>query len=120
MNTTKNQEVAQLEAKLAAAQAMIDRQARELAEANAELEQLRGQSDVRLNWEVRAISPQPVLIDVRKRLPTAGSRVFALGRGGVLAPTIWGKNEDGFWGAWMAYPEMPESVKEWLEGAWHS
>jgi hypothetical protein len=119
MKVTKASETAQLEAKLAEAQATIARQTQELMDVRAELEQVRGPADVRLNWEIRAISRQPELTDIRKAQPTPGSRVFALGRGGVLVPTVWGKNENGFYGAWMSYPEMPKSVKEWLSGAWH-
>ncbi len=118
MKTNQNSTVAALEGELAQAHATIARQAKELADAQAQLLQLRTHASVRLNGEFRAVSSQPELIDVRKQSPTPGSRVLALGAGGVLVPTVWGKNEGGFFGAWMAFPKLPESVKEWLEVAW--
>jgi hypothetical protein len=118
MNTNKTSEIAELEGKLAEALATIARQAQELADAQATLRELQSPASVHLNWEIRAVSRQPELIDIRNESPTPGARVLALGIGGVLVPAIWGKNEGGFFGAWMAYPKMPDTVKEWLREAW--
>lgn len=115
---SKNEKVIELEIALAAANAKIASLSGELAAAKVKLDETRGAADVRLNGEFRALARKPELIDVRVQSPTPGSRIFALGRGGVLVPIVWGRNEDGFFGAWMAYPELPESVKEWLQGAW--
>lgn len=115
---SKNVKVVELEIALAAANEKIAILTAELSVAASKLEDTRGAAEVRLNGELRAVARQPELIDLRVQAPTSGSRIFALGRGGVLVPTVWGKNESGFFGAWMAYPEMPESVKDWLRGAW--
>lgn len=115
---SKSARVVELEAALAAANEKIASLTADLSAAAARSEDARSAAEVRLNGELRAVARQPELIDLRVQAPTAGSRIFALGRGGVLVPTVWGKNESGFFGAWMAYPEMPESVKEWLRGAW--
>lgn len=112
------EKVIELETALAAANAKIASLSEELSTAKTKLDDAHGAADVRLNGEFRAVSRKPELIDVRVQSPTPGSRIFALGSGGVLVPIVWGRNEGGFFGAWMAYPEMPESVKEWLQGAW--
>jgi len=118
MKKTEAQTIAQLQAELQEARATIASQAEELRITKEQLVESREAANVRVNQEARAVSVRPVLVDVRQEAPPAGVRVFALGRGGVLIPTVWGKNEDGFFGAWMAYPSVPESVKEWLSQAW--
>lgn len=52
------------------------------------------------------------LIDAHIEQPTSGSRVIALNRGGVLAPTVWGSTSLQYFDAWMKSPKVPESVKE--------
>jgi hypothetical protein len=111
-------EVARLKAELAQAQATIARQTQEMAEVQEELRLAKLPAEVRINAEARAISVQPELIDVRVQAPNPGSRVFSLGRGGVLVPNVWGKNDAEYFGAWMAYPKVPESVKAWLATSW--
>lgn len=111
-------EVARLKAELARAQATIAKREQELVNVREELRLAKSPAEVRINAEARAVSVQPELIDVRVQGPNPGSRVFALGRGGVLVPTQWGKNDAEFFGAWMAYPKIPESVKAWLATSW--
>lgn len=111
-------EVARLTAELALAKATVEKQAQELMDVREELRQAKSPAEVRINAEARAVSVQPELIDVRVQPPNPGSRVFALGRGGVLVPNVWGKNDAEFFGAWMAYPKVPESVKAWLATSW--
>jgi hypothetical protein len=111
-------EAARLKAELALALATIARQEQELTDVREELRLAKSPAEVRINAEARAVSVQPELIDVRELPPNPGSRVFALGRGGVLVPNVWGKNDAEFFGAWMAYPKVPESVKAWLAKSW--
>lgn len=118
MTSPENIKIALLTTQLTDAQARLNLRTQELDAVRAELAEARGLMSVRLNWEARAVSPRPALTDLRQARPTPGSRIFALGRGGVLVPIIWGKNEGEFFGAWMAYPEVPPSVKDWLEKAW--
>jgi hypothetical protein len=117
MENAKN-EVARLKAELTLAQAAVARQAQELTDVREELRLAKSPAEVRINAEARAVSVQPELIDVQVQAPNPGSRVFALGRGGVLVPNVWGKNDAEFFGAWMAYPKIPESVKAWLAKSW--
>jgi hypothetical protein len=114
LKINKNPNSRSLELQLQDAQAVIARQAIELTEALAELERLRTPS----NGELRVVSAQPGLIDVREEMPTSGSRVLALTRGGTLIHTVWKNSERDFIGAWMDYPTVPKSVKKWLETAW--
>ena len=52
------------------------------------------------------------LIDAHKEQPTAGSRVLALNRGGVLVPTVWCSTSLQYFDAWMKSPKVPSSVKD--------
>lgn len=116
----KNQQIetARLKSELAEAQLALASKTKELLDVREELRQAKLPAEVRINAEARAVSVQPELIDVRVQAPTSGARVFALGRGGVLVPTAWGRNDAEFFGAWMAYPKVPESVKAWLSKSW--
>jgi hypothetical protein len=60
----------------------------------------------------RPTRPAVELIDAHQAPPPNGARVLALGRGGVLVPTVWTSDSIGFFDAWSAYPQVPASVKE--------
>jgi hypothetical protein len=60
---------------------------------------------------LRITAPVVELTDVLEVMPPNGSKVFALGAGGVLAPVSWGNDSAKFFVAWMPYPKVPLSVK---------
>lgn len=60
---------------------------------------------------LRPTAPAVELIDVQIATPPNGAKVFALGRGGVIAQVVWGKDSATFFMAWMPYPQIPLSVK---------
>lgn len=115
---TGNYEVDRLKTERAVALARVAELESELSEVREKLRLANAPAEVRINAEARAVSVQPELIDVRVQSPNPGSRIFALGRGGVLVPSVWGKNDAEYFGAWMAYPKIPESVKAWLATSW--
>ena len=118
MKTDKTPTVAQLQEQLAQANAQLAAQAAQLETLKEALAEALKPAEPKLNAEGRAVSPQPELMDIRTHPPTPGSRIFALGVGGVLVPAIWTKSCESFFGAWMPYPAMPPSVREWLATAW--
>lgn len=119
MKTTNNQPQAEfLHAELEEARRIIDELTARLQQAEAEVAELRRPPVMKVNQENRIVSSQPELVDVRIIPPPSGARIFALGRGGTIAQTIWNKNDADFFGAWMAYPKIPESVREWLGECW--
>lgn len=118
MKAEKSTSSETLQQQLLDAQATIARQNAELDELRAELDEHRKRALPVVNQEARAVSAQPELLDVREVAPTPGARMFALGRGGVLVPIVWTKAAAEFYGAWMPYPKIPPSVREWLATSW--
>lgn len=66
----------------------------------------------------RPVAPVVQLIDTQVREPLKGSRVLALGLGGVLVSTIWGSDSADFFIAWSPYPAVPLSVKLRMHQPW--
>lgn len=60
---------------------------------------------------MRVTRPAVYLIDNLIQPATPGKRVMALTIGGVLVPTIVGKNFRDHYDAWMDYPTVPDTVK---------
>ncbi len=52
------------------------------------------------------------LIDAHIEQPASGSKVWALGTGGVLVQTVWNRNSIEHFEAWSPYPRVPQSVKD--------
>jgi hypothetical protein len=96
----------------------IARLTEEVGRLHSELTKIKALGTARLNTELRVVSRQPELVDVRVEVPPSGGRVIGLTKGGCLIPTIWAKSQTDFIGAWMGYPTVPESVKHWLSQAW--
>lgn len=52
------------------------------------------------------------MIDCLVRMPSAGSRVWALQHGGSVVPTVVDSRFAQFFDAWYPYLKVPESVKK--------
>lgn len=61
---------------------------------------------------LRPTENSPQLTNAHTNPPTAGSNVFALTHGGVLVPLVWSTGAIKYFDAWMAYPKIPQEIKE--------
>jgi hypothetical protein len=52
------------------------------------------------------------MIDAHLQPPPAGTRVFALNRGGVIVQTVWKSNSIDDFDAWHPYLKVPDTVRK--------